>query len=60
MQLRRIIIVCGDQVAVEVAASDISHGRIVYRFCGEGPALKSRHRRKVREARARAVDAALD
>jgi translation initiation factor IF-1 len=53
MQLHRIAIVTGDRVAVEVTAGCFSHGRITYRYTGEAPVIKRRHRRAKREGRTR-------
>lgn len=53
MRLNRISIVCGDQVTCEFSISDLSRGRIRYRYTGDGPELRPRRRRKAREGRGR-------
>ena len=62
MQLHKIAIVCGDRVAIEVAAANIARGRVVFRFGGDKPVARPRHRRKGREGRSRSenADSALD
>jgi translation initiation factor IF-1 len=56
MQLHKIAIVCGDRVVVELSAGGLSEGaqgRIAFRYTGDVPVSKPRHRRVRREGKAR-------